>query len=381
MTVSLGLLSTYPSTQCGLATYSASLVEALLTAGASVTVVSIVDSPLASQPSEVAHQWVRGQASSARTAAAVLNRQQLVILEHEFGIFGGEDGDEVLDILREINVPVITMMHTVLTMPTPRQRRIVNGLLRNSAKVAVMTQAARKRLIDHYDADPMSVVVIPHGAPDPQRFGARGLMPVFKSQPIILTWGLLGRGKGIEWAIEAMSMLKGLRPSPKYNIVGQTHPKVVKREGETYRDHLRSLTSKWNLGGSVAFDGRYLATPDLFHIAAQADIVLLPYDSKEQVTSGVLVEAVTLGKPVISTGFPHAVELLSSGAGIVVEREDPAGIANAIRRIITEPGLARSMSAEARRLAPGLLWSAVAAQHRALASQTVLEHQNIAVSA
>lgn len=381
MTVSLGLLSTYPSTQCGLATYSASLVEALLAEGGSVAVVSIVDAPIASQPREVVHQWVRGQASGARAAAAVLNRQELVFLEHEFGIYGGEDGEDVLDILREITVPVVTMMHTVLSVPTPRQRRIVNGLLRGSAKVTVMTQTARKRLIDHYDADPMSVVVIPHGAPDPQRFGARGLMPVFKSQPIILTWGLLGRGKGIEWGIEAMSMLKGLKPSPKYHIVGQTHPKVVQREGESYRDHLRSLTSKWNLGGNVAFDARYLATPDLFRIAAQADIVLLPYDSKEQVTSGVLVEAVTLGKPVVSTGFPHAVELLSSGAGIVVDREDPQAIATAIRRIITEPGLARSMSAEARRLAPGLLWSAVAAQHQALASQTVLEHRSIAVSA
>lgn len=381
MTVSLGLLSTYPSTQCGLATYSASLVEALLAAGESVAVVSIVDEITAPQPPEVAHQWVRGQASGARAAAAVLNRHELVIIEHEFGIYGGDDGEDVLEILRNITVPVITMMHTVLTMPTPRQRHIVLGLLRDSSKVTVMTQAARKRLIDHYGADPLDVIVIPHGAPDPQRFGARGLMPVFKSQPMILTWGLLGSGKGIEWGIEAMSLLKNLKPAPKYQIVGQTHPKVVQREGETYRNHLRSLTGKWNLGGSVVFDGRYLATPDLFRIASQADIVLLPYDSKEQVTSGVLVEAVTLGKPVISTGFPHAVELLSSGAGIVVEREDPHAIASAIRRIITEPGLARSMAAEARRLAPGLLWSAVAAQHRALATQTVREHQSIAVSA
>lgn len=381
MTVSLGLLSTYPPTQCGLATYSASLIEALHTAGDAVTVVSIVDSPLTAQPPEVAHQWVRGQAAGARTAAAVLNHQELVLLQHEFGIYGGEDGEDVLDILGEITVPVLTMMHTVLTAPTPRQRRIVNGLLRASAHVAVMTMAARRRLIDHYGADPASVVVIPHGAPDPHRFGTRGLVPVFKSQPVVLTWGLLGRGKGIEWGIEAMSLLKGLKPAPTYRIVGQTHPKVVQREGETYREHLRSLTGKWNLGGSVEFDGRYLPTPDLFRVAAQADIVLLPYDSKEQVTSGVLVEAVTLGKPVISTGFPHAEELLGSGAGIIVERGDPAAIADAIRRIITEPGLARSMSAEARRLTPGLLWSAVAAQHRALASQLVRAHRSVAVSA
>lgn len=381
MTVSLGLLSTYPPTQCGLATYSASLVEALLSAGDRVAVVSIVDTKFAETRSEVAHQWVRGSTSGARQAAAVLNQRDLVILEHEFGIFGGTDGEDVLDILREITVPVITMMHTVLSTPTEHQRTIVNALLRGSAHIAVMTVAARMRLIEHYGARPEAVDVIPHGAPDPRRFGPSKLMPVFKAQPVILTWGLLGRGKGIEWGIEAMSMLKGLTPSPAYHVVGETHPKVAEREGETYRNRLRALASKLNVGSSVVFDGRYLATPDLFRVASQADIVLLPYDSKEQVTSGVLVEAVTLGKPVISTGFPHAVELLSSGAGIIVDREDPAAIALAIRRIITQPGLARSMAAEAKRLAPGLLWSAVAAQHRVLAASTVRHHASIAVSA
>ena len=372
MTISLGLLSTYPPTQCGLATYSASLIEPLLDAGDRVAVVSIVDAKLPNTAPEVAHQWVRGQAGGARNAASMLNRQDLVLLQHEFGIFGGEDGADVLDIVAEITVPIVTVMHTVLVSPTPQQRAIVAALLRASATVVVMTTTARNRLVDVYGAEPSQTLVIPHGAPDMRRFVSTTLMsvPVPERAPVILTWGLLGRGKGIEWGIEAMTMLRDLQPMPKYQIVGQTHPKIVEREGEAYRTHLHGLVRKWSLEDNVSFDARYHPTPELFRIAAAADIVLLPYDSVEQVTSGVLVEAVTAGKPVISTGFPHAVELLSSGAGIIVERQNPAAIADAIRRITTEPGLARTMAAEARRIAPDLLWPAVAQKYRELAWRT-----------
>ncbi len=381
MTISIGVLSTYPPTQCGIATFSASLVDGLMSTGAEVSVVSIVDAKSLLQPVEVTHQWVRGQVGAARQAAAVLNQSQLAIIEHEFGIFGGDDGDDVLDVLTALDVPVITVMHTVVTVPTHNQRRIVSALLAASDRIVVMTQAARQRLITGYRANPMRVLVIPHGAPDAKRFANTPLVPLFKAQPVVLTWGLLGRGKGIEWAIEAMAMLKDMRPMPKYRIVGETHPKIVAREGEVYREHLRGLVHKHELREIVSFDSRYLETPELFRIANAADIVLLPYDSTEQVTSGVLVEAVTAGKPVISTGFPHAVELLSSGAGIIVDRQDPAAIAKAIRRIVTEPGLSKHMAAEARRIAPDLLWSAVARQYRDLAVAITAARQPIGASA
>lgn len=381
MTASLAILSTYPPTQCGLATYSASLVEALLAAGDRVAVVSVVDAELPDPPREVVHQWVRRAPGGARRAAAALNASDLVIIEHEFGIYGGDCGEDVLELLRETLVPIVTMMHTVLAAPSAKQRSIVAALMFASAHLVVMTEAARLRLVTYYGADPASVSVIPHGAPDPQRYGTDGLLPMRKARPTVLTWGLLGRGKGIEWGIEAMSHLRAEGATPLYRIVGETHPRVAEREGESYREHLHELVRRWGLEADVEFDGRYLATPELFAIAAQADIVLLPYDSREQVTSGVLVEAVTLGKPVISTGFPHAVELLATGAGIIVEREDPAAIAAAIRRIMGEPGLSRRMTAEARRLTPDLLWSAVAARHRVLAAQTLRSPRNVAVSA
>jgi glycosyltransferase involved in cell wall biosynthesis len=188
---------------------------------------------------------------------------------------------------------------------------------------------------------------------------------------VILTWGLLGEGKGIEWAIEAMPLLGDLNPAPHYRVVGQTHPRVLEQHGEQYRRALTARADRLGVSDSVRFDARYLDRTDLNAVIRQADVVLLPYDSLEQVTSGVLIEAVTAGKPVISTAFPHATELLGSGAGIVVERRDPAGIADALRRVLTEPGLAATMAAEASRIAPDLLWPAVAEQYREVAADAL----------
>lgn len=369
MSVSLGILSTYPPTQCGLATFSASLVQALRAIDTHVVVVSIVDGESTVRPDEVTHQWVRGSDGGAAACASILNRQDMVIIEHEFGIFGGQDGMHVLDVLHALVVPVVVVVHTVPAVPTEGQRAITQALIDGSARIVVMAETARQRLIAQYDADPLRIRMIPHGARDARHFAGPGLVSMVKAPPIILTWGLLGSGKGIEWGIEAMGLLTDLEPMPKYLIVGETHPKVLAREGESYRMHLQSLVRQLHLNGNVEFDARYVETSELLRIANSADVVLLPYDSTEQVTSGVLVEAVTLGKPVVSTGFPHAVELLSGGAGVIVERQDPAAIANAIRRILTEPELSQRMAAEALRIAPAMLWSAVATQYRELCGE------------
>ncbi len=381
MTISLGLLSTYPPTQCGIATFTASLVGALTTLQEQAAVVSIVDARASRQPAEVVHQWVRGRHGGAQAAAAVLESQQVAIIEHEFGIFGGDDGADVLDVISELTVPVITVMHTVLANPSLNQRQIVNVLLARSERTVVMTRAARERLIDVYQADPERVVVIPHGAPDTRHFLRPRLSPMRRSRPVVLTWGLLGPGKGIEWAIEAMALLKGTRPLPRYLVVGETHPKVLANDGESYREHLTSLVRRAHLEDVVSFDARYHRTKELFRIANAADLVLLPYDSADQVTSGVLAEAVALGKPVISTGFPHAQELLSSGAGLIVDRRDPASIAEALRQVISQPRLMHRMATEARRLAPELHWSAVADRYRQLAIEVVESPRPLEVTA
>ena len=183
-----------------------------------------------------------------------------------------------------------------------------------------------------------------------------------------LTWGLLGPGKGIEHAIDAVALLRGRGLDVAYTVAGQTHPRVHAREGEAYRRSLEARARAQGVGDLVRFVARFLPAAALSRLIGAADVVLLPYDSLEQVTSGVLIEAVTAGKPVVSTSFPHAVELLADGAGLVIRRRDPAAIASALNRVFTVPGLAARMSRHSADLAPQLLWPAVASRYRELAS-------------
>jgi len=319
----------------------------------------------------------------------------VAIVQHEYGIFGGRDGDDVLDVLAAVRVPVISVLHTVLTSPTPNQRRVLAGVVAASSVVVTMTQTARQRLLDGWDVDPGKVMVIAHGAednraPEPghddvtrweDEGGSReqaAAAPTTTTgaparRPTILTWGLLGPGKGIEWALEAMAELADLDPRPVYEVVGETHPRVVEWAGEAYREGLEAQVADLDLAGHVAFDGRYLDGPTLRSIVRAADIILLPYDSRDQVTSGVLTEAVVAGKPVVSTSFPHAVELLSSGAGLLVPQRDPGAISRALRTLLTDPALTAEMARTSRSLAPGLLWPAVAEQYVGVGEGLVAE--------
>jgi glycosyltransferase involved in cell wall biosynthesis len=369
MPMSYALLSTYPPTQCGLATFSASLLAHLPGPGDDVAVVRVLDESLPSLAGHVVHNLVNGSAASAAAAAAMLNRFDVVIVQHEYGIYGGPDGQDVIPLLRALRVPSIVVLHTVLACPTDRQRRILEEIVDTASAVVTMTQTARSRLLDLYGASPGKALVIPHGAADNRVARPSGGE---RSRPRVLTWGLLGPGKGIEHAIDAIALLRGRGLRVDYQVAGQTHPRVLARDGEAYRRSLEARARARNVVDSVHFDARFLPAEALSRLIGGANAVLLPYDSAEQVTSGVLIEAVTAGRPVVSTGFPHAVELLGSGAGLLVERQDPAGIANALWRVFAEPGLSARMTSHSAALAPQLLWPAVASAYRELASSLTM---------
>ncbi len=363
----IALLSTYPPTQCGLATFSAALCRGLLRASARVGVVSVVEehSP-GPWPGEVVAELVNSSVPSAMAAVRTLNGFDAVIVQHEYGIYGGTDGVDVLDVVEALTVPTIVVLHTVLAQPTPGQRRILRRLLAVAATVVTMTETGRRRLVEVYGADPDLVTVIPHGAIE--HHGARARR-IPGTRPLILTWGLLGPGKGIEWAIDAMVALRDL--APRYLVAGKTHPKVLEREGETYRHRLTARARALGVTDIVEIDPSYRDLADLAALVSAADVVLLPYDSSEQVTSGVLIEAVAAVRPVVSTAFPHAVELLAGGSGLTVARKDPAALATALRRVLSEPGLAATMAGHASRQAPALAWGAVAETYRLLADRLV----------
>jgi glycosyltransferase involved in cell wall biosynthesis len=357
--VSIGLLSTYPPTQCGLATFAAALRDSLLARSphAEIGVVSMVEEPTCPPNSEVSFELRTDRPQDAAAAAAHLNRFDVAVVQHEYGIFGGRDGDQVLEVLRRLRVPVIAVLHTVLSTPTPHQKYVLERLAAVADTVVTLSVTGRLRLCAGYHVDPGKVVVIPHGAwadGPPVATGARS------TRPIVLTWGLLGPGKGVEWGVGALARLRILDPRPLYVVAGQTHPRVLARDGERYRDSLRDQAAAAGVPDMLRFQPGYLGTTALRALVARADVVLLPYDSHEQVTSGVLIEAVASLTPVVSTAFPHARELLADGAGALVPHADPAAIATALYRVLTEPAHAAAMLAGATRIAPTLRWPAIA---------------------
>ena len=370
------LLGTYPPTQCGLATFSAALFAHLGGPGDHVGVVRVLDEPAPCDAPEVVHDLVNGSVPSAAAAVDVLNGFDVAIVQHEYGIYGGPDGQDLIPLLDALRVPSIVVLHTVLAQPTTQQRVILDDIIDTASAVVTMTQTARARLLDIYRTSPAKVFVIPHGSAD-NRVAAtpRGR----NCRPMALTWGLLGPGKGIEHAIDAVALLRDRGLQVAYTVAGQTHPRVRARDGEAYRCLLEARARAQGVEDLVRFDARFLPPDALRDLIGAADVVLLPYDSLEQVTSGVLIEGVTAGKPVVSTSFPHAVELLTGGAGLLVERRDPAGIASALNRVFTERGLSARMSRHSADLAPQLLWPAVASSYRELASALTQTREAAAV--
>lgn len=373
---SFGILSTFPPTSCGIATFSAALAAGLIADGASVDVVRPGPSPEI-EDVLVVGSLVDGSFAQRAAALEALNRDEVVIVQHEYGLYDGLDGESIVELIAAIEVPVVVVAHTVLSEPSINQRRVLEQVCAAADAVVVMTETAQLRLLAGYSVDHAKVSLIPHGAATPSAGPTTRQRPA-GGRPRLLTWGLLGPGKGIEWAIDALSALSDLHPHPEYVVAGATHPKVREHQGEEYREMLVDRAAASGSAAQITFDDAYRDLESLTDLIQSADLVVLPYDSKDQVTSGVLVDAVAAGRPVISTAFPHAVELLASGAGIVVPQRDPVALGNAIRAVLTDPELAASMAAEARRLAPGLSWSAVARRYAGLAGRLVAAQQSVA---
>jgi glycosyltransferase involved in cell wall biosynthesis len=368
-TPTVTLVSTYPPTVCGLATFTSNLAAAIAGPAADwrTAIVRVLDRAEDEVHEEVVAQWIAGDHASLVRAVAAIESSDVVVLQHEYGLFGGLDGEDVLELIRAIRVPLIVVLHTVLANPTEHQRSVLDGVITPASAVVTQSESARGRLIASHGTDPDKVVVIPHGA------AANFAGPVDRDvkRPAVLTWGLLGPGKGIEYGIAAVSLLQGHSPAPTYIVAGQTHPKVLATQGERYRNQLRDLGLALELGRYLQFDDSYREWDSLRALVRSVDVVLLPYDSLDQVCSGVLVEALASAKPVVATRFPLAQELLSNGAGLVVPQGDVAAMAAALERILYEPGLAAQLSEAARRRASVLLWPSVGAAYRELIAVTL----------
>jgi glycosyltransferase involved in cell wall biosynthesis len=379
----VAIVSTYRPRACGIAMFSSDLRGALLEADSSVSVevVSIVRGARRTHPPEVVATIRQHVASDYAQAAAELDRRDVdvVLIEHEYGIFGGDSGDFVLDLANELTVPFVVTLHTVLASPAIEQAAALRALCERAALVMVFTETARRMVIEQGLADADQVRVVPHGAPDVLSAAAwsnrPGLLPraanglarlslplgmtCLDGRIVLSTFGLISASKGLELAIRALPSIVAAHPEVVYLIAGQTHPDVIQHDGESYRLGLERLVADLELTNHVIFLDRFLSTEELAALLARTNLYLTPYRSRDQIVSGALTFAVAAGCPVVSTPYLYAEDLLSSGAGVLVPFGDSSKLAAAVRELLGSPRKMAAARARARRVGAELTWASV----------------------
>jgi len=362
------IVSTYPPRACGIGAFAADVRAALLGLERidRVEKVIVVNEPTRPQRPGVVATVAHAVRGDYVRAARILGRRDIdvVLLQHEYGIFGGADGEYVLSLADELSQPLVVTLHTVLSDPTAHQATVLAALCSRAERVIVMTETARRLLVDSDACVADKIRVVPHGAPTilAQRAAERTVTQQHAGAErfVLSTFGLLSAGKGIETVIEALPSIVDRHPEVSYVIAGRTHPDVAHREGERYRLKLEQLALDLGLQEHVEFDDRFLAIGEIADLLAATDVFITPYSSREQISSGALTFGIAAGCGVVSTPYWYAQDLLASGAGQLVPFADPAALADAVCRYIDEPGLLAAARAESRSIGAQLAWPSVA---------------------
>ncbi len=372
------VVGTAPPTRCGLASYTANVTDSLSRAGVEARILRVMDGDESAigEPASVVGHWRRDRRRDVVDLGEHAASFDSVLVQHEFGIYPGPDGEAIVDALDSIEVPIVTVLHTVVPSPGARQRAIVEAVALRSSSVVVHSATARDRLVDSYDFEPRRIDVIPHGAKS--RLVARRAIGGWRAT--IVTWGLIGPGKGIEHGIAAVAALRSRGIEVEYVVSGVTHPNVLRDHGDDYRYGLLALARSLGVDDLVRFDPHYRSLEEQADLLAMADVVLLPYDTRDQVTSGVLVEALAAGLPVVATAFPHAVELAESGAVVVVRHEDSNAIADAVGRLVTDAGAHRRVRRASWFEGMRHDWSIVGDRYRAVLERVSSPTQEVVVA-
>src|SRR5512147_667456 len=340
----IAFLGDYLPRKCGIATFTSDLLAAVAAEHPQCEcfAVPVNDIPGGYEyPDMVRFELEEQDLASYQRAADFLNMSSadIVCLQHEFGIFGGPAGSHLLALLRELKMPVVTTLHTVLREPNTEQRRVMQELISRSTRLVVMAERGRQMLQEIYQAPPAKIDVIPHGIPDipfvdpnfyKDQFGVEGRL-------VLLTFGLLSPNKGIEHALKALPEILAEFPNVVYIVLGATHPNLVREHGESYRLSLERLAKKNKVQKHVIFYNRFVELEELKEFIGAADLYLTPYLNEAQITSGTLAYAFGAGKAVISTPYWHATELLADDRGVLVPFRNPAAIAEGVCAFLDDP--------------------------------------------
>ncbi|HEY0957645.1 MAG TPA: glycosyltransferase family 4 protein [Novosphingobium sp.] len=373
----VALVGNFAPRKCGIATFTTDIFEQLSAfhSEVSLDVYALQDSADPLEHERVYMEIVRESREDYARAARQMNQDGVdaVWIQHEFGIFGGENGDHVLDLVERVAAPVVVTMHTVLSQPSPEQDEIMRFLVSRASRLMVMCEAGRELLVRRYRANPDRVDIIEHGAPDrplclsPGETGARRRL---------MTFGLLGPGKGLETVIEALPAIVLRHPDTVYRIVGASHPKELQEHGEKYRRELEALAERLGVASHIEWINRFLETEELVTMLEECDIYITPYPNLQQSTSGTLSYAVAMGRAVISTPYIHARELLDDTGGILVEPNDAAAIADAVNHLLENPHELQALQLRTYRRGRRTVWRYFAANSRTFLDAAVVDEDS-----
>ena len=307
----------------------------------------------------------------------------LLVIEHEYGIYGGEWGEYLLDLVDNLQIPFVTTLHTVLPVPDEKQRHILNALGQKGKKIITMAKNSVEILINVYGIDSSKIEVINHGVPympmkSRERLKAESGL---KDRTVISTFGLLGPGKGLEYGIEAIAKVAKNHKDVLYYILGQTHPAVKKESGESYRSTLTERVEKLGILDNVWFVNKYLTKEEIIHYLQLSDIYLTPYLSKDQAVSGTLAYAVGYGRVIVSTPYSYAKEMLSQGRGLLAEFKDSDSIANCIELVLNHPEAKKLMEQKTLKTGKTMMWKDVAGQYKDLFANVIMQQRKDQVTA
>jgi glycosyltransferase involved in cell wall biosynthesis len=356
--------------RCGIATFTTDLQRAISNSRPSLqaAIVAMTDHDQAyDYPGSVALQIKDDSIEAYVRAAAFLNagRFDIACLQHEFGIFGGEAGGHILELLSRLTIPVVTTLHTVLAKPTAVQRAVMDRIVDASSKIVVMANKGRELLRSVYRVPDEKIEVIAHGIPDfpfVEPDAAKASLG-FEGRSVILTFGLLSPSKGIEVMIDAMPSILKRRPDAVYVVLGATHPNLVRDQGEAYRESLMTRVRELGVEDHVVFLDQFVDQAALLEFISMCDVYVTPYLNEAQMTSGTLAYSFGLGKPVVSTPYWHARELLAEGRGILVPFADPAGIGDAIAQLLTDDSRRQAMREQAYAASRSMTWERTAERY------------------
>lgn len=377
--VRTAIVSTYPPRACGIGAFAADVRTALLDLEGidRVEKVVVVNEPSRPQRPGLTATIAQAVRGDYVRAARILGRLDVdvVLLQHEYGIFGGRDGEYVTSLVEELSQPLVVTLHTVLSQPTPHQAQMLAAVCRQAELVMVMTDTARRLLVDGGTCTGDKVRIVPHGAPTvlAQRAQAYALERAVgggaslrapygagDQRFLLSTFGLISAGKGLETAIQALPAIVARHPEVLYVIAGRTHPDVAHREGERYRLTLEQAVLDLGLEDHVEFDDRFLSVEEIADLLAATDVFVTPYREREQISSGALTFGLAAGCGVVSTPYWYAQDILGSGAGVIVPFADPTALADAVCRYVEAPEQLAAARAEARRIGAKLAWPSVA---------------------